>query len=83
MASNVALLLGGAGRGTGLPGSLRFLNGGCTHELEDYLVHINSFEMSGKHFLTTLAHYEIKYGELKALQIKMGYHLVFFFVFFF
>ena len=41
------------------------LSGGCAHELEDYLVHINSFAVSSKHFLTTLAYYEIKYGELK------------------
>lgn len=39
---------------------LHILNSGCTHELEDYLIHINSFETSDKHFLTTLAHYEIK-----------------------
>lgn len=34
------------------PQNVHILNGGCTHELEDYL--INSFEMSSKHFLTTL-----------------------------
>lgn len=65
MVLNVVLSLGGVGRGTGLFGSFRFLNGGCIYELEDYFVYINSFEMFGKYFLIIFVYYEIKYGEFK------------------